>query len=48
MTKKELIEKIGSLLKMDDNLDFLLTLKHEELERLLAFIRQRLERVENP
>ena len=46
MTKKELIEKIGSLLKMDDNLDFLLTLKHEELERLLVFISQRLKQIE--
>jgi len=39
MTKEELIEKIKVLLDMDEDLGFLLTLKQEELERLLAFIR---------
>jgi hypothetical protein len=46
MTKEELIEKIGALLEMDDNLNFLLTLKQEELERLLAFIRDRIAQAE--
>lgn len=47
MTKEELIKKIGALLEMDDNLNFLLTLKQEELERLLAFIRDRIAQAED-
>lgn len=47
MTKDELIEKIRTLLDMDEDLDFLLTLKQDELERLLAFIRDRLGRTAN-
>lgn len=33
---------------MDDDLDFLLTLKQEELERLVAFIRERIDQDESP
>ena len=47
MTKRELIEKIRVLLKMDDNLNFLLSLQKEELERLVAFIRDRLDQAES-
>ena len=36
MTKKELVEKIKEHLKTDIDLDFLLGLKKEELERLVA------------
>jgi hypothetical protein len=43
MTKDELIENIKVLLEMDEDLGFLLTLKQEELERLLAFIRDRVD-----
>ena len=45
MDKEELTKKIQALLEMEDELDFLLTLKQEELERLLAFIRDRLDQV---
>ena len=48
MTKEKLIEKIRALLKIDDELDFLLTLQKEELERLVAFIRHRVDQVESP
>ena len=36
MTKDKLVEKIKELLKTDNDLDFLLELKKEELERLVA------------
>jgi hypothetical protein len=45
MEKEELTKKIQALLEMEDELDFLLTLKQSELERLLAFIRDRLDQV---
>ena len=45
MTKKELLEKIRELLKTDLNLDFLLGLKKEEIERLIACIRDRVDQV---
>ena len=48
MTKEELIKKIRALLKMDDDLDFLLKLQEEELERLVASIRDRVYRAESP
>ena len=45
MTKEKLVEKIKELLKTDNNLDFLLGLKKEELERLVACIRDRVDQV---
>ena len=45
MTKEELVEKIKDLLKTDNDLDFLLGLKKEELERLVACIRDRVDKV---
>jgi hypothetical protein len=38
MTKDELVEKIEELLKTNINLNFLLRLKKEEVERLVACI----------
>ncbi len=43
MTKERLAEKIKGLLKADIDLDFLLILKKEELERLVACIRDRVD-----
>jgi len=45
MTKEKLVEKIRELLKMDGDLSFLLILKKEELERLVACIRDRVDRI---
>jgi len=45
MTKEELAEKIKELLKTDNDLDFLLGLKKEEIERLVACIRDRVDKV---
>jgi len=45
MTKEKLVEKIKELLKTDINLRFLLELKKEELERLIACIRDRVDRI---
>ena len=45
MTKEELVGKIKELLKTDNDLDFLLELKKEELERLVACIRDRVDRI---
>ncbi len=45
MTKDRLVEKIREILKTDNNLDFLLELKKEELERLVACIRDRVDQV---
>jgi hypothetical protein len=45
MTKDKLVEKIKEILKTDNNLDFLLELKKEELERLVACIRDRVDQV---
>ena len=42
MTKKELIEILRKVLKTDDKLDFLLRLSEEELESLVACVRDRL------
>ena len=41
MTKNELVEKIKELLNSDKNLNFLLGLKREEIETLVACIRDR-------
>jgi hypothetical protein len=43
MTKEEMIEKIKEILKTDNDFDFLLGLKKEELERLIACIRDRVD-----
>ena len=45
MTKEKLVEKIKELLKTDMDLRFLLELKKEEIETLVACIR---DRVDNP
>ena len=45
MTKDKLVEKIRELLKTDINLNFLLILKEEELEKLVACIRDRVDRI---
>ena len=45
MTKDKLVEKIKELLKTDIDLDFLLELKKEKLERLVACIRDRVDQV---
>ena len=43
MNKEELIKILKGLLKTETNLDFLLELKKEDLERLVAVVRDRLE-----
>lgn len=43
MTKEKLIDKIRALLKTDNDLRFLVELKKEELEDLIACIRYRLD-----
>jgi len=43
--KEELVEKIKELLKDDNDLDFLLELRREDLEKLLACIRGRVDKV---
>ena len=45
LTKEELIKKIGELLKTDFDLDFLEILKVEDLETLIACIRDRVDQV---
>ena len=45
MTKERLVEKIKKLLKTDMELQFLLDLKKEEIETLVACIR---DRIDNP
>ena len=45
MTKEELVERIRKLLRTDDDLNFLLQLKVEELETLIANIRERVDSV---
>ena len=44
MTKERLIKKINEILKTDFDLGFLLELKKEDIERLVACIRGRLDR----
>jgi hypothetical protein len=46
MTKEKLIKKIKEILKTDFDLNFLLMLKEEQLETLLACIRDRVDQVE--
>jgi hypothetical protein len=43
MTKEELVEKIKKLLRTDDDLNFLLQLKMEELKTLISRIRDRMD-----
>ena len=43
ISKEELIKILNGLLKTETNLDFLLELKKEDLERLVAVVRDRLE-----
>jgi hypothetical protein len=43
MTKEKLLEKIRELLKTDNDLDFLLDMKKETLETLIACIRDRVD-----
>ena len=45
MAKDKLVGKIKELLKTDIDLDFLLILKKEELEKLVACIRDRVDRI---
>ena len=47
MTKEKLAEKIRGLLKTDGDLSFLLILKKEELERLVACIRDRVDQTDS-
>ena len=46
MTKEKLVEKIKEILKTDAELDFLLVLKKQELERLIASIRDRVDHMD--
>ncbi len=43
MTKEKLVDKIKRILETDDDLDFLLGLKKEKLEKLVACIRDRVD-----
>ena len=43
MTKEKLVDKIRNLLETDIALNFLLDLKKEELENLVACIRDRVD-----
>ena len=45
MTKDELVEKIKELLKTDIDLNFLLDLKKDEIETLVACIRDGVDQV---
>ncbi len=47
MTKEKLVEKIRELLKTDGDLSFLLILKKEELERLVACIGDRVDQTDS-
>ena len=46
MKKEKLVEKIKELLKTDGDLNFLLILKNEELERLVVSIRDRVDQAD--
>lgn len=45
MTKEKLIEKIMEILETDIGLHFLLSLKKDEIETLIACIRDRVDKV---
>ncbi len=44
MTKQKLVQLLQGLLKTDEFLDFLLDLKKEQLEKLVAVVRERVEK----
>ena len=46
MTKEKLVKLLQRLLDTSENLDFLLDLKTENLEKLLAIVRAKVERYE--
>ena len=48
MNKEKLVDKIKELLKMDYVLNFLFGLKKEELETLVACIRDRVDNLGTP
>ena len=48
MNREKLVEKIKELLKTDYDLNFLLGLKKEELETLIACIRDRVDNLGEP
>ena len=43
MTKQRLIGVLKGLLKTEENLDFLLELMKEDLEKLVVMVRERIE-----
>jgi hypothetical protein len=43
MSKEELVTILKGLLKIDTSMDFLFDLKKEDLEKLVAIIRERIE-----
>ncbi len=43
MTKDQLIKILKSLLNTEEDVDFLLELKKEELEKLVAVVRERVQ-----
>lgn len=43
MTKQKLIGVLEGLLKTEENIDFLLELKKEDLEKLVVMVRERIE-----
>jgi len=47
MTKEKLVDKIKELLKTDADLNFLLSLNREELETLVACVRDRVDHLGN-
>ena len=47
MTKEQLLEKIKELLKADHDLEFLLSLKMEDLVTLIACVRDRIDQPNN-
>ena len=46
MTKERLVGILQELLKTDEDLDFLKELKREDLEKLVACVRDRIDRSE--
>ena len=43
MTKEKLIKVLQNLLNTEDSLDFLLELKKEDLEKLVAIVREKVD-----
>ena len=46
MDKSNLLEIIKKLLKTEDDMDFLMTLKESDLEKLIVCIRERFDKLE--